>query len=196
VGAGVLIPRPDTETLVEEALRIARAKPGALTIADVGCGTGAIAIAIAANLPGARVYAIDVAEAALALTRRNVERTGLTGRVEVLEGDLLSPLPSPVDLIAANLPYVRSEDIPTLDPEVRLYEPREALDGGEDGLDLVRRLLAEAPAYLRPGGAVLLEMDPRQIAGASAFARTVIPWATTRAVRDLSRRERVLVVET
>jgi len=196
VGVGALIPRPDTETLVEEALRIAAERAGPIAVADVGCGTGAIAIALATRLPDASVYAIDRYAPALEIARRNLERYGLADRIPLLQGDLLAPLPGPVDLIASNLPYVRSDELPTLDPEVRLYEPREALDGGEDGLDLIRRLLTDAPAHLQPGGTVLAEMDPRQIASATAFAASAIPGARSRAVRDLANRERVLVVQT
>lgn len=196
VGVGALIPRPDTETLVEEALRIAAERAGPITVADVGCGTGAIAIALATRLPDASVYAIDLYAPALEIARRNLERHGLADRVLLLQGDLLAPLPGPVDLIASNLPYVRSDELPTLDPEVRLYEPREALDGGEDGLDLIRRLLASAPAHLQPGGMLLAEMDPRQIASATVFAASAIPGAHSRVVRDLANRKRVLVVQT
>lgn len=195
VGVGALIPRPDTEALVEEALRIAAGLPAPVTIADVGCGTGAIGLAIAANLPSVRVYATDLYPAALDLARRNTDRLGLAERVDILEGDLLVPLPGPVDIITTNLPYVESGEIPTLDPEVRLYEPREALDGGDDGLDLIRRFLVDVPRYLNPSGVLLMEMDPRQIARASAFAAKVVPGATIRIVQDLTRRDRVLVLE-
>ncbi|MDA0797788.1 MAG: peptide chain release factor N(5)-glutamine methyltransferase [Chloroflexi bacterium] len=195
VGVGALIPRPDTEALVEEALRIAAGLPAPLIIADVGCGTGAIGLAIAANLPSVHVYATDLYPAALDLARRNTDRLGLAERVDVLEGDLLAPLPGPVDMITTNLPYVESGEIPTLDPEVRLYEPREALDGGDDGLDLIRRFLVDVPRYLKPSGVLLMEMDPRQIARASAFAADVVPGASIRIVQDLTRRDRVLVLE-
>lgn len=195
VGVGALIPRPDTEALVEEALRIAARLPAPVTIADVGCGTGAIGLAIAANLPTAHVYATDLYPAALELARRNADRIGLADRVDVLEGDLLAPLPGPVDMITTNLPYVESGEIPTLDPEVRLYEPREALDGGDDGLDLIRRFLVDVPRYLNPSSVLLMEMDPRQIATASAFAAEVAPGASIRIVQDLTRRDRVLVLE-
>jgi release factor glutamine methyltransferase len=195
VGVGALIPRPDTEALVEEALRIAARFLAPVTIADVGCGTGAIGLAIAANLPSAHIYATDLYPAALALARQNTERLGLAGRVDVLEGDLLAPLPGPVDMITSNLPYVESGEIPTLDPEIRLYEPREALDGGDDGLDLIRRFLLDVPRYLKPSGVLLMEMDPRQIARARAFAAQAVPGATIRVVQDLTRHDRVLVLE-
>ena len=196
VGPGALIPRPDTETLVEEALRVAAGKPDDLAIADIGCGTGAIAIALAANLPHARITAIDISARALEIARDNVDRQGLADRITLIQGDLLAPLGHAVDLLTANLPYVMSSELPTLDPEVRMYEPVEALDGGDDGLDLVRRLLSSVAAHLRPEGVVLAEMDPRQIASASAFAGQAIVGSRVRAVNDLTGRERVLVIET
>lgn len=197
VGPGVLVPRPDTETLVAEAIAVLsrRAAPAAV-IADIGCGSGAIAVALAANLADVTVHAVDRSAAAVALARANAGRHGLGARVRVYSGDLTAPLPEPVDLIAANLPYVRSDELPTLEPEVSVFEPAEALDGGADGLDLVRRLLREAPARLRPGAAVLLELDPRQFDEATAFAAEAMPAAHARSVRDLAGRERVLVIET
>ncbi len=194
---GVLVPRPDTETLVAEAISIlSRRTAPASVAADVGCGSGAIAVALAASLPGLVVHAVDQSPSAVALTRTNADRHGLGARVRVHHGDLAAPLPEPVDLIAANLPYVRSGELPALEPEVSMFEPAEALDGGKDGLDLVRRLLLEAPAHLRPGAAVLLELDPRQFSSARAFAAEAMPAAHARSVRDLAGRERVLVLET
>lgn len=195
VAAGVLVPRQDTEALVEEALRLAGRMPASLHIADVGCGSGAIGLALAAHLPGALVHALDIAPRALELTGLNAERAGLAERVRVAQSDLLAALPGPVHLMTANLPYVCSWEIPTLEPEVRLFEPREALDGGDDGLDLYRRLLAQAPERLLPGGALLAELDPRQMAVATALAREAFPAAAVRTVNDLAGRERVVVVE-
>ena len=196
VGSGVLIPRSDTESLVEEALSIAIHKPSDLKIVDCGCGTGAIAIALAVNLPHANVLAIDISPLALEIAYSNVERHGLGDRVTLIEGDLLEPLTSPVDLITANLPYVMSNELPTLDPEVRMFEPAVALDGGEDGLDLIRRVLSSISTHLRPAGVVLLEMDPRQIAMGVEYVASALPNATVRAIDDLAGRQRVLVAET
>ena len=195
VGPGVLIPRPETETVVEETLRLVEGEASP-ELADVGCGSGAIAVALAVARPKAVVYALDVAPRALELTAHNASAHGVSERVHVLESDLLAVLPRPVRVIAANLPYVTSDEIPLLEPEVSRYEPREALDGGADGLALIRRLLAEAGEHLLPGGALVLEMDPRQVAAASDVAATCFPGAHVRAVRDLAGRERVLVVET
>ena len=195
VGPGVLIPRPETETVVEETLRLVEGVASPV-LADVGCGSGAIAVALAAARPEAVVYALDVAPRALELTTLNAVNHGVDERVHVLESDLIAALPRPVHVIAANLPYVMSDEIPLLEPEVSRYEPREALDGGEDGLALIRRLLGEAGGRLLPGGALVLEMDPRQTAAAGEAAAACFPGASVHAARDLAGRERVLVVQT
>ncbi len=195
VGPGVLIPRPETETVVEETLRLVEDEASPV-LADVGCGSGAIAVALAVARPEAVVYALDVAPRALELTVHNAEAHGVNERVHTLESDLLTALPRPVHVVAANLPYVMSDEIPLLEPEVSRYEPREALDGGADGLALIRRLLAEAGGHLLPGGALVMEMDPRQIAAAGDAAAACFPGARIGAVRDLAGRERVLVVQT
>ncbi len=195
VGPGVLIPRPETETVVEETLRLVEGVASPV-VADVGCGSGAIAVALAVARPEAVIYALDIAPRALELTALNAESHGASERVHVLESDLLAALPCPVRVVAANLPYVMSDEIPLLEPEVSRYEPREALDGGEDGLALIRRLLAEARPYLLPGGALVLEMDPRQTTSAAEAATACFPGASVHAARDLAGRERVLVVQT
>ena len=195
VAPGVLIPRPDTETLVEEALSIARARQGPLRIADVGCGAGPIAVSLASRLPDAHVYAIDVSPRALEITAMNADRHGVADRVETLLGDLLAPLRGRVDLIVANLPYVASAAMPTLDPEIRMFEPREALDGGDDGLDLVRRLLRDAPERLADDGAIALELDPSQFPTVRWLAADVFPASTVCAAPDLAGRDRVLTVQ-
>ena len=195
VGPGALVPRPETETVVEETLRLVEADDSPV-LADVGCGSGAIAVALAVTQPTAVVYALDVAPRALELTSLNARSHGVSGRVRVLKSDLLSSLPEKVRVIAANLPYVMSAEIPLLEPEVRSFEPREALDGGDDGLLLIRRLLAEAGDHLLPGGAIVMEMDPRQIAAVIAMALERFQGARIRSVRDLAGRERVVVVET
>ncbi|MDE2836556.1 MAG: peptide chain release factor N(5)-glutamine methyltransferase [Chloroflexota bacterium] len=194
VGPGVLIPRPETETVVEETLRLVEGVTSPV-LADVGSGSGAIAVALAVARPDAFVYALDVAPRALELTAHNAAVHGVGERVHVLESDLLAALPRRAHVVAANLPYVMSGEIPLLEPEVSRYEPREALDGGVDGLMLVRRLLAEAGGRLLPAGALVLEMDPRQITAAGDAAASCFPGARIRAARDLWGRERVLVME-
>jgi len=155
VSPAVLIPRPDTERLVEIALELARAWT-APRILDVGTGSGCVAAALAKELPAARVTAVDVSEAALAVARANFEKNGLA--VEALNSDLVSALGDRrFDLIVANLPYIPHRDLAGLAADVRDFEPRLALDGGADGLELVRRFIAAAPARLDPGGAIALE---------------------------------------
>ena len=133
-----MVPRPETETLVEEALAWARSRPAPVTVADVGTGSGCIVVSLAVRLPDVRFLATDVSPAALAVAEENARRHGVAGRVRLLSGHLLQPLPGPVDLVVANLPYVPSGRLDSLQPEVRDYEPRGALDGGPDGTDLLR----------------------------------------------------------
>jgi release factor glutamine methyltransferase len=172
VDGRVLIPRPDTETAVEEALARLdeRSTETPARVADVGTGSGAIALALAKARPGAAVFATDVSADALAVARANGERLQLP--VTFLEGHLAEPLAGldGFDLIVANLPYVRSEEIAGLAAEVRA-EPRLALDGGADGLDLVRALVGEARAVLAPGGALVLEIGAGQAEATAALCR-------------------------
>ncbi len=201
VDARVLVPRPDTETLVDEALARLGAvvePPGALRVADVGTGSGAVAIAIAKtgvrgpaeSRPALEVVASDVSPDALAVARGNAERHGLA--ITFVEGDLDAPIAAhaPFDVIAANLPYVASGDIDGLEAEVR-SEPRLALDGGADGLALVRRLVAAAPGLLRSGGALAVEIGAGQ-AAATAELLAAAGFTDIRRRRDLGEIERVV----
>ena len=191
----VLIPRPETEGLVEHTLFMALMgmETRELTIADVGTGSGAIAVNLAIHLPAARIYAVDLSEAALDVAAWNIRAHAVADRVRLGHGDLLEPLPGPVDVIVANLPYIPTGRIPTLQPEVR-QEPQLALDGGKDGLDLVRRLLAQAPGKLNSPGVILLELDPEQFPAAETAAREYFPDAEIDAEQDLTRRDRIMVV--
>jgi release factor glutamine methyltransferase len=147
VHAQVLTPRPDTEALVELALSmLPPAGPDPLFVADIGCGTGIVGLAIATARPDVRVYAVDLAPEALANTRANVARLGLEQRVAVLRGDLLDAVPPnrAIDWVVSNPPYIPTAEIDGLMPEVSKWEPRLALDGGQDGLEVVRRLMAQA----------------------------------------------------
>ena len=201
----VLIPRPETETLVELAL--ARRPRSAV---DVGTGSGCIAVSLAVHLPEATIYATEISPVALAVARRNAERHGVAERVRLLAGDLLSPCPGPVDLIVSNPPYVSTGEWASLPASVRDYEPSLALDGGPDGLDVVRRLLAQAAAtwvsghrpptgvggLASPVGALLIEIGARQGEAAANLARTFFPQATLRVLPDLAGRDRVLEIQT
>jgi release factor glutamine methyltransferase len=198
VDARALIPRPETELLVEHALHTARRiAPEAgtpLQLADVGSGSGAIAVTLAVHLPQATIYALDDSAEALALTTENARRHGVADRVHPLQGDLLSPLPQPVDLITANLPYVATVEWEQLPPEIRIHEPRAALDGGPDGLTTIRRLLTMAGAYLRPGGALLLEIGARQGGAVTAMARQHLPRARLQVHQDLAGLDRLVLI--
>jgi len=156
VAPGVFVPRRRTEFLVEQAIELAN--PGAVVV-DLCCGVGAIAAALAAAVSGADVHAADVDPAAVACARRNVPG-------HVYQGDLYQPLPARlrgrVQILTANVPYVPTEDIAFLPPEARTYEPRVALDGGPDGLDVLRRVAAGAPDWLASGGHLLIETSERQ----------------------------------
>ncbi|MDA8219258.1 MAG: peptide chain release factor N(5)-glutamine methyltransferase, partial [Dehalococcoidales bacterium] len=152
VDGNVLIPRPETETLVEEALAWSRAfvaRAGSPpTIVDVGTGSGAIAVSLAVHLPGTTVYAVDISADALRVAKRNAHQHGVTDQVVFLHGDLLAPLVHHVDLICANLPYLTEEEMRRLPPHIAKHEPGEALAAGIDGLDVYRALLAQPHAKL------------------------------------------------
>ncbi len=165
VARGVLIPRPDTETLIGAALEAVRAHPRVrrlVNVADVGAGSGVIALAVARHALTAKVYALDASTEALAIAGRNRRRLGLQDRVVLLAGDLLEALPVPADVVVANLPYIPTAEVARLAPEVRDWEPRAALDGGPDGLDVIRALIAQLPGHLAEVSAVLLEVGHDQ----------------------------------
>ena len=191
----VLIPRPETELLVEHALRIASQMASPSHIADVGAGSGAIAVSLAVHLPESTIYALDDSPGALEVITENARRHGVADRVHCLHSDLLAALPGPVDIITANLPYVTTDEWQELAPEIRNHEPRSALDGGPDGLALVNRLLATACPYLQPAGAILLEIGAGQGGAATALAREHLPQARVRLVQDYAGLDRLVIVE-
>ncbi len=191
VDARVLVPRPDTETLVEEGRdRLDAAAHAAERVGDVGTGSGAVALALKKVRPAAALFATDLSADALAVARGNAQRLALD--VTFLEGDLAEPLAphAPFSLLAANLPYVATGDLAGLPPEVRA-EPARALDGGADGLDLVRRLIGQAPPLLGAGGALALEIGAGQ-AHAAAALLTAAGFTDVRRRRDLAGIERVV----
>ncbi len=188
----VLVPRPDTEVLVEAGLRFLHDHPGARDVIDLGTGSGAIAIAVARNCPRARVQALDTDERALRVARANVRARQVSGRVEVRRSDLFGRA-RPTDLVLANLPYLSAAALRRLPLDVR-HEPKRALNGGADGLRLIRRALADAPRMLRPSGAMVIECDPRQARSVASLARSSFPGATIGVLADLSRRSRAVEV--
>ena len=197
VAPGVLIPRPETEGLVEQTLfaSMMRMEEGSFVIADPGTGCGTIAVSLAIHLPSAHIVATDLYETPLRVAEVNVQRHNVADRVSLMQGDLLEPLPEPADLVVANLPYIRSEVIDTLQPEIQ-FEPREELDGGTDGLDLIRRLLQQATTKLKPNGVILLEIDPQQVRPIEMEAGNLFPGSTVSIERDLAGLERVLTIDT
>ena len=190
----VLIPRPETELLVEAGLAFLRHRPAAV-VADICTGSGCVAIALARHAPEARLLAVDLDPAALAVARRNADRHGLGERIAFLQGDLWAPLPGPVDLAVCNPPYVAERDWPALMPEVREHEPRRALAAGEDGLAVIRRLLAAAPGRLAAGGALYVEIGANQGAAVRELAKAAFPQAKVAVRPDLAGLDRLLVVE-
>lgn len=166
VTPATLIPRPDTELLVDETIRLAKALPSPL-IVDIGTGTGCVAIVLASRLPKARLVAVDISPEALAVARENAKRLGFAERVEFRQGDLLVPVGElRPDLIVSNPPYIPTADLAGLEPGVRDHEPNLALDGGPDGLRLIDRLAREAFPLLAPGGKLLVEIGVGQETGA------------------------------
>ncbi|MBP5200261.1 MAG: peptide chain release factor N(5)-glutamine methyltransferase [Schwartzia sp.] len=192
VTPAVLVPRPDTETLVEAAIERLKGKEGA-RIADVCTGSGAIALALAHYLPESSVTATDISSDALEIAKQNAETLGLSERVQFFEGDLLAPLAGETfDAIVSNPPYIPGAEIEGLPREVRA-EPKIALDGGADGLDFYRRLVRESSALLKDGGFLAVECGDTQ-AGAIAEMAKDGGFGKTEIVRDLADKERVIVL--
>ena len=196
VSPDVLIPRPESELLVERAVALL-GKGRENRVLDLCAGSGAVGLAIARELAEARVTLLDVCPGALGVARRNAKKFGLGGRTRFLASDLFDALAGgeKFDLIASNPPYVASGELVDLMPEVASFEPRIALDGGADGMDLIRRIIEEAPQYLLGGGFLLIEMDPRQMAVAEALSAEQGNYRVARCRTDLAGRERVLELQ-
>ena len=189
----VLIPRPETEGLVERALELLADRPGAL-VADIGTGSGAIACALAAARPDLEVLAVDQSLGALVVASDNVRGLGLSGRVRLLAGDLFGPLASlggSLDMIVANPPYIPTGTISTLPVEVERFEPHLALDGGPDGTRILRRIIAEAAGFLRPSGWLVMEIGEEH-AGPLASLMAAEGFSRIGARRDLRGVERYI----
>jgi release factor glutamine methyltransferase len=191
INQNVLIPRPETELLVEKAISIARKYPISKA-ADIGTGCGAIAVSLAKNLPEIIVYAIDVSSKALEVARQNSINHGVTDRIVFLQGDMLGPLPESVDMIIANLPYVRKKDIPDEGP--LSYEPELALSGGEKGLDKIEQLCRQASKKLNKKGYLILEIGEGQAGGVTNILHNIYPSGSIEVERDLAGIERVVTL--
>jgi len=190
VTPAVLIPRPETELLVEEALAWLKQHPDRRWAAEVGVGSGAISAALATHVPDLRICATDRSRPALRVAQENMGRLGLTDRVSLLEMDLLTACHVPFDLVVANLPYIPSKKLADL--QVARFEPVEALDGGIDGLRLIERLLADTPRWLAPDGLMLLEIEAGQGESAPALAPRILPSAAVDLLTDLAGLPRLL----
>jgi release factor glutamine methyltransferase len=171
VSPATLIPRADSETLVEAALEACPDKDAALHVLDLGTGTGALLLAVLSELPAANGLGVDLKPEAAALAARNAARLGLAGRARFLAGDWAAALAGRFDLVLCNPPYIESAVIPALMPEVARHEPASALDGGVDGLDAYRRIIADLPRLLAPHGVAVLELGAGQQAALEALAK-------------------------
>ncbi len=193
VDARALIPRPETELMVEEAIGISQrcVTSSGFTIADVGAGCGIIAVTLALRLPLARITASDISRSALYLTRENAHHHDVSSRVHCVQSDLLAGL-GRFDLICANLPYISTKELDTL--AVAQHEPRLALDGGHDGLRVIDRLLSSVRRHLGPGGSLLLEIGAGHRSAVLKLSHARLPWAKCCVLPDISGRARVLRV--
>ncbi len=194
VSPAVLIPRPETEELVQYALQWLADHPGSRVV-DVGTGSGCIAVTLAAERPGLEVEAVDISAEALTVAHENARRHNVAQRVHFCQGHLLQPLPATVDLIVANLPYIGTVEWPELAESVQRYEPQVALQAGEDGLLLIRELLQQAQTKLRPAGAILLEIGWQQGAAALALAREQFPAGKIQLLPDLAGLDRFVTIQ-
>jgi release factor glutamine methyltransferase len=197
VAPGVLIPRPETELLVDESLRQleARAMGRSPIFVDVGTGSGAVVVSAAKQYPNAEYFAIDVSEAALQIAALNARRPKLAGRIQFLRGDLLEPLAIQPDVVAANLPYIPSEEVNCLPAEIREHEPRIALDGGPSGIELIIRLIESAQSRLPGDGALLMEVGAGQANRVLSATCAAFPGWRCHTLRDLAGIERVVVAD-
>jgi release factor glutamine methyltransferase len=203
VGPNVLIPRPETEILVEQAVSIlgsreAGDQTGSVSVLDIGTGSGAIAVSIASELPDADIWATDVSAEALEVAKANASKHGVENRINFVESDLFSALKNvqqQFDVIVSNPPYIPREDYDSLPPEVGRYEPRSALDGGEGGLIFINRLILDVKDFLKPGGWLLIEMAPFQTAKAMELAAQTGFYGEQKIIKDYSHKDRVVMLK-
>ena len=195
VGPAVLIPRPETEALTEVVLKMLADLGAAPVVADIGTGSGVIAVSVAMKVPRAVVYATDVSAAALEVAARNAEKAGVADHVTFLEGELLQPLSGNglaggVTALVSNPPYIPTRDLEGLQAEVRDFEPRGALDGGEDGLEFLRLIVQDGPDYLTDGGFMALEVGDGQAEDVAALMRERL--ADVEVHKDYAGRDRIV----
>ena len=198
VTPGVLIPRPETELLIETALEIASggAAESSPTIADVGTGSGCIAVTLAKNLVHARLFAVDISTQALSIAKKNAAAHGVSNRIDFLQGNLLNPLLEPVNMIVSNPPYISRLELQSVMPDVVQYEPDLALNGGESGLVIIEKLLSQGTTKLTAGGSILVEIGYRQGDAVKQLALANFPAAAVKIKQDLAGLDRLLVIKT
>jgi len=202
VNPQVLIPRPETELLVEQAIQRLRSivvRDGhPIRILDLGSGCGVLATVLAKEIQGSQIWATDISPGAINIARMNAEKHGLSGRIRFILGDLWQPLLGreiTFDLILSNPPYVTTEEYEALAPEIRQYEPRIALDGREDGLYFVRKVIERSPDFLKPGGWLMLEMAPHQTDKALEFIGSIQAFGEKTKIKDYSHKYRVVLAQ-
>ncbi|HEY3964358.1 MAG TPA: peptide chain release factor N(5)-glutamine methyltransferase [Planctomycetaceae bacterium] len=192
----VLVPRPETETLVLELIAASKASQR-LRLLDLCTGSGCVAVAAAMNLPAASLTATDISPPALAIARENADRHGVSNRIRFLEGDLFAAVADgeKFDVVAGNPPYVADAEMETLPADVRQHEPHLALRAGSQGLDVISRLIADAKQYLSPNGVLLIEFSPEQAAAVAELIERTGAFEAPRLIKDASGRLRVLVAK-
>jgi len=193
VTPSVLIPRPETELLVEQALSWLTDHPMRRRVADVGVGSGAISLALAKHIPDVSIFATDQSRSALRLAQQNGSRHNLSQRISLVQADLLTAARYPFDLVCANLPYIPTATMLGLD--VARHEPVSALDGGPDGLRLIERLLTDSSRWMAPGGCMLLEIEAGQGQSSLELARSLLPLAAVRILMDHADQPRLLRID-
>ena len=195
VSDSVLIPRQETELLVDTVISLARSRPKCeMKICDIGTGSGAIAVSVAVNLPSAEVMAIDISQRALDIADANRRMHGVYNRVSLRRGNLLEPVNWKPEIIVCNPPYIRRSDLSLLQPEIQ-YEPRVALDGGPDGLEVIRGLLRQSSDKVSSTGAILFEIDSSQKDSARMLSREYFPNSEISILDDLSGNSRAILIE-
>ena len=195
VSEDVLIPRQETELLVDTAIGQAKSLvKSEISIVDVGTGSGAIAVSLALNIPTSSVIAVDISESALTIADDNRRAHGLYSRVKLRRGSLLEPIVEKIDILVSNPPYIRSDKLTSLQEEV-LQEPMVALDGGHDGLELIKKLLFQAVDKMSNPSVILFEIDSDQAPEAVKLSQQFFPSAITTVLKDLSNNERAVLLE-
>jgi release factor glutamine methyltransferase len=193
-----LIPRPETELLVERAIEFLRTRTGEQFICDLCTGSGCVAVAIARNFAGCRIVATDISDAALALAEKNVAKHGLTNRIKLLQGDLFEPViaglgPAKFDLIVSNPPYVSEPEYEKLAPNVKDFEPKSALTAGKDGLDIIKKIITGANQHLKPAGTLMLEIGNEQANAVHKLLETAGCFSDVKIEKDYSNLDRLAI---